>query len=189
MVSAMDFDFHQPEVKQWILLRQAERADIHSMASVVVNAWRFAYTDFLPADMMEEWVSQERFISRFRENWHLPNFRLVACGEEGTILGFALQRQPCKLDGFDAEIGGLYIDPSASRKGIGKLLVKAMVEYFIGSGHRSMAIHTLAENKIGCAFYEKIGGMGHSFTDWNGVPGKWYVWPDLSLIGESLRLS
>ena len=167
-------------IDQTISIRPAELADVEAMASVVVDAWRFAYADFLPIKMMEEWANVDRFVTRFKNNWHLENHRLVACDSDGTVLGFAVQRHPCNLTGFDAEIGGLYVAPIANRRGIGKLLVLAMVAKFMEIGHRSMAIHTLAENKIGCAFYEKMGGIGHSFSDWDGVQGKWYVWPDLS---------
>lgn len=169
-------------IDQTISIRPAELADVEAMATTAVDAWRFAYSDFLPTKMMDEWADVDRFVNRFKNNWHQENDRLVACDRNGTVLGFAVQRQPCNLAGFDAEIAGLYVSPTANRRGIGKLLVLAMVTRFLKSGHRSMAIHTLAENKIGCAFYEKMGGTGHSFSDWDGVQGKWYVWPDLTLF-------
>ena len=160
-------------------LREALHEDIEAMARVVVGAWRFAYSGFLPPTMMDEWAREERFVNRFNENWHLQHHRVVACTQEGTVIGFAVERSPCGLQGFDAEIGGLYVDPKSSRRGVGRLLVTSMVKHFCTLEHRSRAIHTLAENKIGCSFYERVGGVGHSFTDWNGVQGKWYVWPNL----------
>ncbi|MDR3692842.1 MAG: GNAT family N-acetyltransferase [Fimbriimonas sp.] len=151
------------------------------MSRVAGNAWRFAYAGILPQEFIDSVIEpilcEERFRTAIRER---PVARFVALSEDGQVVGFVTECRPCSLEGYDAEIGSLYVDPEASRSGIGAKLVDAMVARFKAQGCRSMAIHTLAQNRIGCAFYAKIGGQEGPIAIWKGVPSKWYVWPDLS---------
>ena len=149
------------------------------MAQVAVDAWHFAYQGILAPEFIQSIADLDKFTDNIQKSMMRPAHRLVAVSDKDTIVGFANERRPCKLEGYDSEIGGLYVAPSVSRFGIGSSLVIAMVHRFIADGHGSMAIHTLAENKIGSRFYEKIGGTNGPTATWEGVPSKWYVWDDL----------
>lgn len=150
------------------------------MAFVVVRAWRFAYASFLPAEFIDSVADPDLFSERIRSSMERPAFRIVATSDDGRVIGLANERRPCSLEGYDAEIGGLYVDPEYSRSGVGRQLVTASAKEFASRGCHSMAIHTLAENRIGCGFYEKLGGQAGPTTTWEGFPSKWYVWPDLT---------
>ncbi len=162
-------------------IRDATIEDAEGMARASVEAWRFAFARFLPAEFIAKYLNVVARLARIRELWPTEAYRLVAVGPTDQVVGFASEHRPCSLAGFDAEIGGLYVHPSASRSGVGLRLVGEMAGRFVADGRRSMAIHTLADNEIGCAFYEKIRGQNGPDTTWQGFPSKWYIWPDLEL--------
>ena len=163
------------------IIRDAAIEDIDSIAQVAVNAWNFAYSTFLPPEFMAARADPSKRAHRMRENWRTDVHQIVAVSGDGVVLGFAFEHRPGSLEGYDAEIGALYVDPNASRSGVGRALVTEMVRRFRDLGFQSMAIHTLTENRIGCSFYEKLGGQEGPYTTWNEVPSRWFVWPDLNI--------
>jgi len=173
---------NQPEAERGnspILIRDATVEDADRMGQIAVDAWQFAYSSFVSAEFMAARSDPARRAQRIRENWRTDRDNLVAVSAEGVVIGFAIEERPGSLEGYDAEIGALYVDPKASRCGAGRLLVTEMVRRFQERGSRSMAIHTLTQNVIGCSFYEKIGGQAGPFTTWNAISSRWFVWPDL----------
>jgi ribosomal protein S18 acetylase RimI-like enzyme len=164
---------------QELRIRDATIEDTEAIGLVAYNAWIFAYAGFLPADFVAARADPVERARRMRENWREDVHQIVAISDSGDVIGFAFEHRPCTLPGFDAEIGALYVDPASSRVGVGRGLVEELVRRFILDGRNSMAIHTLVENAIGCAFYEKLGGQEDLLTTWNDFPSKWYVWHDL----------
>jgi ribosomal protein S18 acetylase RimI-like enzyme len=165
-----------PEI---IRIRDANIEDAERIGQIAVNAWQFAYSSFLSPEFMAARADPAVRARRIRENWSQEAIRLVATSELGDVIGFAFEQRPCSVAGIDSEIGALYVDPNSSRAGAGKALVTEMARRFIQRGDRSMAIHTLAENRIGISFYRKIGGLDGPHTTWNDIPSRWFLWPDL----------
>lgn len=163
-------------------VRDAVIEDCDAMGRIAVAAWQFAYADFVPAEFLAARADPTARARRMRESWITDTLRLVAEDSDGRVIGFAFEERPPKLEGFDVEIGALYVDPPSSRMGVGRRLVIEMVRRFAMRGAATLAIHTLAENQIGCRFYEKLGGQAGPLTTWNEIPSKWYTWPDLTSI-------
>ena len=164
-------------------IREATIDDAESIALVLCLAWRWAYSSFLPAEFIEARSQLGPRTKRMRDFLAKPDLTLVAVDAGGNVIGFVNEFLPPYVEGFDAEIGGLYIAPDSARLGIGSALVKAMVDHFCSEGKKTMAIHTLADNPISCNFYEKIGGRRHANDTWNGYPSVWFAWDDLSIFG------
>jgi len=162
-----------------IRVRKAVVEDADRIGQIAVDAWQFAYSGFVPADFMAARCDPAKRAQRTRERWSATDLRLVALSDSGDVIGFAFEEHPCTLKGYDSEIGALYVDPKFSRAGAGKALVVEMVRRFVDRDARSLAIHTLTENKIGCAFYQKLGGQEGPYTTWNDIPSRWFVWPNL----------
>ena len=161
------------------MVRDARIEDIDRIAQIAVDAWHFAYADFLPTEFMAARADPARRATRIRERWPTEFTRLVAMNDQNEVIGFAFDEYPCTLAGFDAEIGALYVDPKFNRCGAGRALVQAMVRQYLTRGATSMAIHTLTENKVGCAFYKSVGGEDGPHTTWNDIPSRWFIWPNL----------
>ncbi len=160
-------------------IRRATHEDAFEISLIGWMAWRINFTEFLPEEFVERiWDLRGREAS-IKRDLKAGKFILVAIGEEGKILGFASQTAPASLEGFDAEIGALYVHPLEARSGIGTSLVFAMIAHFREEGARNMAIHTLAQNAPGCQFYEKLRGCRHQETMWEGYPGVWFAWNNI----------
>lgn len=167
-----------------IEIRDATADDIEAMAELNARAWEFAFSSFMDPQFIAEKSDPVTRASRIQEMWEGEHAKLVAQNPEGQIIGFAIEYRPCTLIGYEAEIGALFVDPSASRTGAGRALVQEMVRRFLIRGAHSMAIHTLAQNKIGRSFYDKIGGQPGPTTTWYHLPGLWYIWPDLETLND-----
>lgn len=177
-------NWRMEESRASICIRDAQIEDARRIGEIVVDAWQYAYSGFLSADFMASRSDPRVRAQRVRDRWGERMLRLVAVDETGEVIGFAIEARPCSVTGIDAEIGALYVDPKFGRSGAGTALVKAMVQRFLKNGARSMAIHTLAQNKIGCSFYEKIGGLAGPSATWNDIPSRWYIWPELAVLGD-----
>ena len=164
-----------------ITIRQGSIDDADRLAEIAVAAWIWAYSSFLPSEFMKTRTEPAKRAQRIRETWDPENLVLVAVDGDGAVCGFASEHRPCSLEGYEAEIGALYVHPDAARNGVGSALVRKMVAEFLARGLQSMAIHTLAQNEIGCRFYEKLGGIRGQEDTWNGYPSVWYVWSDLAI--------
>jgi len=167
---------------QRFTIRQAIPEDAEGIALVGYLAWRWAYSSFLPADFIEQRCNMDRRISVTKLLLAKPDLTIVAVDVDGHVIGVACEHLTPDLGGFDAEIGGLYVAPDAARMGVGRALVREMVHVFQSRGLKSMAIHTLSQNEIGCRFYEKIGGRRHSDATWHGYRSLWFAWDDLDRV-------
>lgn len=84
------------------------------------------------------------------------------------------------------EIKSLYIDPSIKRQGLGRRLMRIMMEEFAAMGYSGAALGVVVGNEPAIAFYRALGGqLIGRYTD----PGPiWrsdnliFAWDDLSLL-------
>jgi GNAT superfamily N-acetyltransferase len=156
-----------------LTFRSAEIGDADAWARIVTAGWRWAYRGIIAQAELDA-LDIPRRAARFAERLDTQNLSVVALDAERGPVGFAFEHRPCSLEGFDVEIGALYVDPECTRSGIGKQLVERMAEQFRARGASSMAIHTLAANRIGRGFYEKIGGKLVHEDLWDDHPAVWY---------------
>jgi len=165
-------------------VRHAIQQDAGTVAEIQVAGWRWAYPGIISEEELQALDVGAR-MRRFQERFDPQILFLVAVDDSDTPVGFAIETWPPQLPEFDAEIGGLYVHPDQTRSGLGRTLVKAMVEGFLRRRNRSMAIHTLQQNRIGRAFYERLGGALYLEDDWRGYPAVWYAWEDISHLVAS----
>ena len=163
------------------MVREATEDDLEAIARVAVASWRWAFASFLPAGFMDERCDLDRRTAGVRRHWSQGGRFLVA--DPGGVVGFASEHHPTLLAGFESEVGGLYVHPEAAGRGVGQALVAEMVRGFLARGAGSMAIHTLAENRIGRGFYERLGGRIVATDEWNGFPCVWYGWDEEGMRG------
>lgn len=81
----------------------------------------------------------------------------VACKGDGGIAGFASGGPSSEpVEGFDAELGSLYILAEAHRRGAGRRLVHAIGAGLKARGFHSVWVRVLTENPA-AEFYKKAG--------------------------------
>jgi len=95
------------------------------------------------------------------ETWnagHLPDCRLIAADEDGTVLGWAALTPVsgrCVYAGV-AEVS-VYVAAAARGQGVGKLLLRALVEASEADGIWTLQAAMFPENKGSVALHKSLG--------------------------------
>jgi GNAT superfamily N-acetyltransferase len=167
-------------------IRPAQIDDAHNIARVHVDTWRTTYVGIVPDEHLAS-LSYERS----QANWikyltHPQNGTAFVAEIEGQIVGITScgpLDEP--LADYDSELYVLYVLKSYQGMGLGKLLVKYVVDYLKSKGFHSMVIWVLKDNPA-CRFYESLGGQLAAEKTIE-IGGKQlvdvaYVWSDLGSL-------
>lgn len=145
-----------------MLIREANQSDASGIARVQVNAWQTTYKGIVPNNYLASYTDEKRAerwgqILVCQENQE-NNFTFVAETRDEQIVGFASGGEiEESIEGFAGELIAIYLLENYQRRGIGKLLVKAVGNRFLQQEISSMLVWVLAENSFK-AFYESLGG-------------------------------
>jgi len=139
-------------------VRRALPEDAAVLAAVHVRSWQETYAGMLPQEHIDRRTVALRtaqWTERLRES---DDDIFVACDRSGTIVGFTSggrSREP--VEGFDAEIGTLYLLPEAQGRGVGKQLLRALSAKLQARGFKAAWVRVLSDNVPARRFYERCG--------------------------------
>ncbi|MGF9979692.1 GNAT family N-acetyltransferase [Viridibacillus arvi] len=144
-------------VKGFIKIRKADLTDSKGIAKVHVDSWRTTYANIIP----DEYLNNLTYES-WEQAWinTIPNGGVyVAEDNDGEIVGFSSggKERSGKYNGFDGELYAIYILKECQGQGIGKSLVKPIIDDIIGMGLSSMLVLVLKDNSSR-QFYEALRG-------------------------------
>lgn len=138
-------------------IRKATFLDAKGIAQVHVDSWTTTYRGNVPDEYLNQltYDSREQLWKKNLENVDV----LVAEDEIGRIIGFADngKERTGKHKKLEGEVYSIYILQDYQGQGLGKLLLKEMVNDLLNKGMDSMLIWVLKDNRS-CGFYEKKGG-------------------------------
>jgi GNAT superfamily N-acetyltransferase len=143
-----------------IHIRAADEQDSAPIARVHVDSWRTTYRGIISDSYLAALSYQQReqgWQEVFRTTEDLQ-FAYVAEAENNQVIGFAaggLNRNE-EID-YEGELYAIYLLFEYQRKGIGRLLTKAVVKRLLQEGVHSMLVWVLEGNPA-CRFYEAVGG-------------------------------
>ena len=148
-----------------ILIREAVENDVEGIARVHVQGWRESYKDFLSPEALAGLSVDER-MQMWQGSFRQPNPQarlLVAETDEGEIVGFARGAPVRRGEGSDrldaeAEIAAIYLLDEVKRRGIGRRLMRGVLDHLAAQGFRSVGLWVLKENLPARRFYEALGG-------------------------------
>jgi GNAT superfamily N-acetyltransferase len=139
-------------------IRKASAGDGHRIANVHVSSWKTTYAGIISDDYLHSLDTEKRteFWEKIIEEENSMVY--VAESEAGDIVGFASGgREQTDDPTYMAEIYAIYILESYQRKGLGKKLMKPIIEGLIIKGFPNLVIWALEENTCR-RFYESLGG-------------------------------
>jgi ribosomal protein S18 acetylase RimI-like enzyme len=147
-----------------ISFREANPEDASAIGAMHVESWRETYPGILPDRLLNS-LSAESRSSMWAEVLSDPAaFDLTAvfiAEDAGRVVGFGAcceQRHPAlKEQGFDGEVGSVYVLRSYQRAGIGKALMALMARNLVSRGRRGASLWVLRENFPARDFYERLG--------------------------------
>lgn len=167
-------------------IREARTDDAERIAWVHLESWRATYPGIIPQAYIDG-LKVEDGAERWRERLTQEDGPIVLVAEdEAGIFGFAAggaMMHP--VDGFDGELGAIYLLASHQKHGAGAALVRRMAQALVSRGFRSMVVWALKENSA-CGFYERMGGLpvGEQDIAIAGImlPEVAYGWNDLRTL-------
>lgn len=139
-------------------IRKASIGDAGGIASVHVNSWITTYKGIIPDDYLNSLeVNQKRgFWEKIIGEGKSIVF--VAENENDEIVGFASGgREQTNDPKYMAEVYAIYILEDYQKKGLGKKLIKPVIEQLISNEFPNLVIWALEENTCR-RFYESLGG-------------------------------
>lgn len=139
-------------------IRKAVPSDAKGIAKVHVDSWKTTYANIVPDEFLNKLSYEER-----EQIWKdlIPNGGVyVAESNKGEIVGFSSggKERSGKYNGFDGELYAIYILKEYQNKGIGKALVKPIINDIKGLGLNSMLVLVLKDNNSRL-FYEALGAQ------------------------------
>lgn len=143
-----------------IYIREANIADVQAIAKVHVATWNSTYENIIPEVYLKSKTckgQEEKWLKRIFENDATNEFLYVALTENDDIIGFACGSAQNDDIKFKGTIAAIYILKDFQRKGLGKKLIKTIVERLDKNGIENLIIWAFAENPS-CSFYEHING-------------------------------
>jgi len=142
-------------------IREADISDVEGISVVHVNSWRTTYKGLLPDTYLSQLSVQNRVINW---NWTFNNLNkdeviFVAINHEEQIVGFCNGGKNRDTDfEYDGEIYAIYLLEEFQGCGIGRQLIKTLVDTIILKGYRSLIVWVLEGNPSE-KFYKKLGGQ------------------------------
>ena len=142
-----------------MIIREANRQDLCSIAKVQVDSNRSTYIGIMPEDYLNR-LSYESKANEWDErlfNKKSTKFMYVAETGNANIVGFVSASLVRNNDIYERELCSIYILKEFQRKGIGQLLIKAIIAKYTKNNVSSMILWTLKDNPSRL-FYEHLGG-------------------------------
>nr|WP_263327024.1 GNAT family N-acetyltransferase [Neobacillus sp. Marseille-Q6967] len=168
-----------------INIRKAVLSDAKGIAKVHVDCWKTTYKNIVS----DEYLNNLTYDSR-EKLWknNIPNGGVyIAENKEGEIVGFSSggKERSGIYNGFEGELYAIYILKENQGNGIGKALVKPIVDEIKEMGLNSMLVLVLKDN-ISRLFYEALGAKKIDTVEVE-VAGKKlselvYGWEDIRII-------
>ncbi len=141
-----------------MLIREATERDAAAIARVQVDSWRTTYKGIVPESHIAS-LSYSKREERWQQFFATSDEHFAFVADDGNeLVGFAsggVNRDDDKT--FQGELYAIYLLEECQRRGVGRLLVKAVAGRLLQNGMTSMKVWVLAENPFR-AFYEALGG-------------------------------
>jgi ribosomal protein S18 acetylase RimI-like enzyme len=178
-------------------IRLATVADARGIAHMHVKSWLETYTGIVPDEILDALSVQHRTLA-----WE--NILRAPVKHDGTVVylrevgeaiaGFGACSEQRDIDlkgqGFDGEIGAIYVLQAFQRQGTGRALMRALASDLALRRFRALSLWVLRENAPARRFYEKCGG--HIIGQRKDVRGQVvltevaYGWRDIKVLQGSI---
>jgi GNAT superfamily N-acetyltransferase len=141
-----------------VRIRDAKLEDAQAIAEVHLASWRTTYPGIIPqayidglrvadgAARWRQWLGETSAIAFVAED---------DAGIFGFVSGGAMVHP---VDGYDGELGAIYLLATHQRNGAGRALVQRLAQTLRQRGFRSCVVWALEANSA-CRFYERLGGV------------------------------
>jgi ribosomal protein S18 acetylase RimI-like enzyme len=145
-----------------VIIRPITKDDTDALGEMWLDlvAYHQNLTDDLPGAARG---GEHRYVRRIIERLDDPYMCALVAEVDGRVVGFILGMVIDLMpDIFDQRPSGfladIYVEPQVRRQGVGRGLVKALVDWFRQCGIHAFDWHVSSNNPEGIAFWRSIGG-------------------------------
>lgn len=131
-----------------VAVREASPADVGPIAEVFVRCWQMSYTDVIPTAEVARW-DLERARTTWEEHVRSTAATVIVSVSLGKVNGVARFLDGC--------LESLYVDPAAAGQGIGRVLLKEVIERSRRAGVDSVNLWVFKTNTAAQRFYRRHG--------------------------------
>lgn len=167
-------------------VREGALADIDGITRVHVDTWKSAYKGIL-SDKFLQGISFEKRKVIWKTFFQDSNNKVVVClNEKEEIIGFvSFGPERANKHNYANELYAIYILEKYQRKGVGKLLLRKVIELLQEKGQNTLIVWVLKDNQS-YKFYEYLGGK-KIVEDYIEIGGRvlkkvGYGWSDIGNI-------
>ncbi len=166
-------------------VRPANVDDAASIAHVHLASWKTTYPGLIPQDYIDG-LNVENGIARWKEQLAQGSNPVFVAEDGDTIFGFAAGGATVHpVEGYDAEIGSIYLLATHQRRGAGRALVAAIARALQERGFKNCVVWALEANPA-CGFYQRLGGVpvARQPIEIGGasLPEVAFGWPDIRVL-------
>ncbi|MGZ8310996.1 MAG: N-acetyltransferase family protein [Allosphingosinicella sp.] len=178
-----------------ISFREAKSSDAPALGRVHVTSWRESYAGLLPDHLLDGLSTEGRsamWSAILNDPTTSGRMSVFVAESEGEIVGFGAcgsqREEALAREGFDGEVGAIYVLRSHQRAGVGNKLMGLMCRRLLDQGRSAAALWVLRENLSARTFYEGLGGavVGERSDEESGAMlfEVAYGWSDLSVLAR-----
>lgn len=140
------------------LIRPASAGDEHGIALAHVGAWQAGYRGIV-ADALLDGLSVADRAAWWGGVIRAQRCRLLVAQDDGRICGFASfgRLRDEQASPGEGEIWTMYVDPGASRRGLGRALMAQALHTLRDDGFGRVHVWALQANHRAIAFYQSCG--------------------------------
>jgi L-amino acid N-acyltransferase YncA len=139
-------------------IREAKSGDARAIAEVHLASWKTTYRGIIAQEYIDG-LRVEDGAARWETRLTEKAATVFVAEDEAGIFGFAAggaMMHP--VEGYQGELGAIYLLASHQRKGAGAALVRRMARELRQQGFANMVVWVLRENPA-CGFYARMGGV------------------------------
>jgi GNAT superfamily N-acetyltransferase len=173
-------------------IREALPQDAEGIARTHLESWKTTYPGIVPQEYIDG-LRVEKGIADWQARLNSGETLVLVAEDESGIFGFAAGGAIFhSVDGYDGELGAIYLLASHQRQGAGKTLVRRIAGGLCERGFTNMVVWALTANPA-CAFYERMGGVraAEQMIEVGGVslPEAAFGWRDLDALARNAESS
>lgn len=172
-------------------VRPALPEEAEDIARVQALAWRTAYRELLPAEMLDGWDE-----TAAADSWRAavtspptPGHRVLVALERTTVVGFVAygpaelsEEEPASPDGPTNEVLALLVEPRWGRRGHGSRLLAAVADISRDTGAARLQMWVPEADRVTTRFLESAGWERDGWArtlDTGGTPLREIRWQTL----------
>lgn len=166
-------------------IREATIRDADAIARVHLASWKTTYPGIIPQEYIDG-LRVENGIARWQKQLAEKTTTTLVGEDEQGVFGFITGGAIVHpVDGYQGELGAIYLLASHQGKGAGAVLVRRLASELRRQGFGNMAVWVLRENPA-CGFYRRMGGVvvGEQTIEIGGkaLPEVAYGWPEIGVL-------